>query len=76
MDHHGALVGWTHVDLGHQALVRLESVRSADAAEQPEPDVFRVLMTKSQAAVLGSYLLSLSGQSAPRGGGWLKRWFG
>jgi hypothetical protein len=76
MESHGALVGWTHTDLGSQLLVCLESVQTRTAAEQHDPDVVRLLMTKSQAAVLGTWLMRASGhQPAPRTG-WFRRLFG
>jgi len=77
MESHGALVGWTHQDLGKRTLIRLESVRTREAADELNPDVFRVLMTKNQAAVLGNYLIEISGLN-PREGrrGWFRRLFG
>lgn len=78
METYGALVGWTHHDAGGRILLRLESVRSTAAADRHEPDLFRVLMTKQQAAVLGNYLMQISGQSAhdPRDRSWFRRFFG
>jgi hypothetical protein len=77
MESHGALVGWTHQDLGRRTLIRLESVRTRDAVDERDPDVFRVLMTKNQAAVLGNYLIEVSGLN-PRHErrGWFRRLFG
>lgn len=78
MESHGALVGWTHHEAGDRLMLRLESVRSMEAAERRDPDLFRILMTKQQAAVLGNYLTQLSGQSAvnSRERGWFRRLFG
>jgi hypothetical protein len=78
MDSHGALVGWAHQDLGSKLLLRIETVSSRQAAEDHAPDTLRVLLTKQQAALLGSYLFDLSGETAPRAGerGMLKRLFG
>ena len=74
MDHHGALVGWTHHDAGDRIMLRLESVRTVEAAKDREPDLMRVAMTKQQAAVLGTYLLKISGATPPpKRRGWLAR---
>jgi len=77
MESHGALVGWTHEDLGRRALIRIESVRTRAAADAQDPDIFRVLMTKNQAALLGNYLIEVSGLN-PRAGrrSWFRRLFG
>ena len=78
MESYGALVGWTHHDAGERIMLRLESVRSTEAAERHDPDLFRILMTKQHAAVLGNYLLQLSGQTpvGPDDRSWLRRLFG
>jgi hypothetical protein len=78
MENYGALVGWVHNEAGDNILLRLESVKSNLAADRRDPDVFRVLMTKQQAAVLGNYLMQISGQHAPdrRSRGWFRRLFG
>ena len=77
METHGALVGWTHQDLGGRTMLKIESVQNAAAAEDHDPDVLRVLMTKNQAAILGNYLIQISGL-APRepGANWFRRLFG
>ena len=71
----GALVGWTHHDAGDRVMLRLESVQSSEAAKQNDPDLFRVLMTKQQAAILGQYLVRISGQTpmVPKKRGWFRR---
>jgi hypothetical protein len=78
MESHGALVGWTHHCAGDNLMLRVESVRSKAAADRNDPDIFRFLMTKQQAAVLGNYLIQLSGQTArdPKDGRWFRRFFG
>ena len=78
MESYGALVGWTHHEAGDRILLRIESVRSAKAAERHDPDLFRFLMTKQQAAVLGNYLVQLSGQTpaGPDDRSWFRRLFG
>jgi hypothetical protein len=78
MDSHGALVGWSHQDLGDKLLLRIETISSPAAAQDHAPDILRVLLTKQQAGVLGTYLFGLSGQTPPRPGdrGVLKRLFG
>lgn len=78
MESHGALVGWSHQDLGDRLLLRIETVRTLAAAHDHEPDMLRIFLTKQQAGVLASYLFDLSGLSAPRRGerGLLRRLFG
>lgn len=78
MDRHGALVGWTHHDLGHRVMLNIESFESAGNLDNAPPDHFRLIMTKQQAAVLGNYLVELSGQTAANRSqrGWFKRMFG
>jgi hypothetical protein len=56
----GALVGWTHENLGDRVVVRLQSIRKAALAADEAPDEFRYFMTKNQAAVLANYLYSIS----------------
>ena len=78
MESYGALVGWIHHEASGRIMLRLESVRSAEAAARRDLDVHRVLMTKQQAAVLGTYLMELSGQTVASGRGqsWFRRYFG
>ena len=77
METHGALVGWTHQDFGDRMMLKIESVRTTEAAVHHEPDVFRVLMTKNQAAILGHFLIHNSGLApADPGRGWFRRLFG
>jgi hypothetical protein len=77
MENFWALVGWGHHDAGDRIMLRLESVQSSEAAKNHDPDLFRILMTKQQAAILGNYLVRLSGQSpiVPRKRGWFRRRF-
>ena len=74
----GALVGWGHHDAGDRIMLRLESVQSSEAAKKHDPDLFRFVMTKQQAAILGNYLVRISGQPpvAPQTRGWFRRLFG
>lgn len=78
MESYGALVGWGHNEAGDRVMLRLESVQSREAAEKHDPDIFRLLLTKQQAAVLGNYLVRLSGQTPadPNDRGWFRRHFG
>ncbi|MFA9200479.1 MAG: hypothetical protein ACEQR8_04715 [Cypionkella sp.] len=72
-DMFGALVGWTHQDLGERVMIKLQSARQ-HLAEGDAPEEFHYLMTKNQAAVLGQYLFALSGRlPAPAK---KRRWFG
>lgn len=65
MDNHGALVGWTHQDLGERIMLCIETVRSTQDAANHTPDTLRVLLTKQQAAVLGNFLMTISGKTVP-----------
>ncbi|MBL0914279.1 MAG: hypothetical protein IBJ13_01800 [Sphingopyxis sp.] len=78
MESFGALVGWDHHDAGDRILLRLESVQSSEAAKKRDPDLFRFLMTKQQAAILGNYLVRISGQPpvVPKKLSWFRRRFG
>ncbi len=76
MEHYGALVGWRHTDLGDKLLVCVETVRTLDEAEKHTPDLFRVLLTRNQAAVLGTYLMRVSGHTPPGRAGRFRRRFG
>ena len=76
MDNHGALVGWTHQDLGDRLMLTIETVTSIQAAETRSPDVLRVMMTRNQAAILGRYLVGQSGLAPPGRPGLWQRLFG
>ena len=78
MESYGAVVGWVDHVAGDRIMLRIESVRSAEAADKHAPDVFRFLMTKQQAGLLGNYLVRVSGQTAadPNGRSWFRRFFG
>ena len=76
MDSHGALVGWTHRDLGDRLMVSIETVPTLEAAREHAPDVLRVMMTRNPAAILGSYLIGQSGLRPVERPGLIKRLFG
>lgn len=78
MESYGALVGWTHQEIGDRVLLRLESVQSLEAANAHDPDLYRMMLTKQQAAVLGNFLLQISGSTAadPKERSWFRRLFG
>ncbi|MGN7928964.1 hypothetical protein [Sphingopyxis sp. 22461] len=78
VENFGALVGWTHHDAGDRIMLRLESVQSSEAVKKHDPDLFRFLMTKQQAAILGNYLVRVSGQPplTPKKRRWFRRYFG
>ena len=69
----GALVGWTHENLGDRVVVRLQSTRKAGLAPEEAPDEFRYFMTKNQAVVLANYLYSISDRLPQPRRKW--RWF-
>lgn len=75
MESHGALVGWTHHAMGDRLVVNIETVTSVPAAEAHRPDVLRIMMTRNQAAILGSYLVGQSGLSQPQPQGLFRRLF-
>lgn len=71
LEHFGALVGWTHEDLGDRVMVKLQSVRPGNS--DGTADEVRYFMTKNQAAVLANFLFGISGrlpQTARK-----RRWF-
>jgi hypothetical protein len=76
MESHGALVGWSHQEMGDRLMVKIETVASMQAADDHAPDVLRIMMTRNQAAILGSYLLSHSGLRQPERQGLFRRLFG
>ena len=69
----GALVGWSHQDLGDRVMVRLQSTSSSEKGADGAVDEFRYFMTKNQAVVLANYLYGVSGRlpQAKK-----RRWFG
>jgi len=70
---HGAVVGWTHQDLGDRVVLRIQS-KSAAGLDDDALDEMHYIMTKNQAAVLANYLFGISGrlpQTKRR-----SRWFG
>jgi hypothetical protein len=78
MESYGALVGWTHQEIGDRILLRLESVKSVEAARSHDPDLYRMMLTKQQANVLGNFLLQIAGNSPadPKDRSWFRRLFG
>ena len=59
---YGALVGWTHQDLGDRVVVRMQSKQRFNAEDGDDLDEYHYVMTKNQAAVLANYLFSISGR--------------
>jgi len=78
MDSYGALVGWTHEDLGDRVVLRIQSMQSSARVEDHAPDTLRLLMSKQQAALLGNNLMQIAGETSPssRDRGWFRRMFG
>ncbi|WP_120717160.1 hypothetical protein [Tsuneonella amylolytica] len=60
IQHHGALVGWTHEDLGDRVMICMQSRRPL--SPDGMADETRLMMTKNQAAVLANYLFGISGR--------------
>lgn len=63
----GALVGWTHSPLGDRIVLNLQSTREKKSRLEPA-DIhdFRYILTRSQAAVLATWLFEISGQTPPQ----------
>ena len=76
MENYGTLVGWTHCDLGDRTMLNVKSVQTMAAAKRHEPDVTTLMVTRNQAALLGTYLLKVSGHAAPERSSWFRRMFG
>ena len=57
-------------------MVSIETVPTLEAAREHAPDVLRVMMTRNQAAILGSYLIGQSGLRPVERPGLIKRLFG
>jgi hypothetical protein len=75
MENHGALVGWTHQELGDQLMLKIETVQSMQAAKTHDPDILRIMLTRNQASILGRYLVNQSGLPQANRPGLLKRLF-
>ena len=73
-DEFGALVGWTHENLGDRIMLKLQSTREPGLAKGKPVDEFRYFMTKNQAVVLANYLYSISDRlpQAKRKKGWFR----
>lgn len=73
----GVLVGWTSQDLGSRMMLAVQTHERDTWAHKDAPAVTRIMMTKSQAAVLANYLMRISGSTPPpRKRGWLASLFG
>lgn len=64
-ERHGVLVGWTSQELGSNVMVDLQTFDRASWDTHDTPDHTRILMTRSQAAVLANHLLKVSGSLPP-----------
>jgi hypothetical protein len=62
-DAYGALVGWTHTDLGGRMILTLQSTRVKGG---DEVDEFRYFLTENQALLLGNYLCRVSNATMPK----------
>lgn len=58
----GALVGWTHQDLGDRVMLRLQSRHRSGGSKTDPVDEFHYILTKNQAAVLANFLFGVSGK--------------
>lgn len=78
MQTQGALVGWVGHSLGDRVGLTIESFGSSEVEEFEHPDRFYLLMSAQQAAVLGNYLIEISGQTPPsrNSRNWFRRFFG
>lgn len=75
-ERHGVLVGWTSQDLGRQVMLDLQTFERSAWEAREQPDHNRVIMTRSQAAVLANHLLKVARASPPpRRRGWLASLF-
>jgi len=72
-DRFGALVGWTHENLGDRVVLKVQSTRKHALTKDEVPDEFRYFMTKNQAVVLANYLYSISDRLPQPRRRW--RWF-
>ncbi|KPH60590.1 MULTISPECIES: hypothetical protein [unclassified Novosphingobium] len=70
-DRIGALVGWSSRNLGPNILLELQTFEKSGWESHEDPEHSRILMTRSQAAVLANHLLQVSGTQPPRRKGWL-----
>jgi hypothetical protein len=69
----GALIGWSHENLGDKVMVKLQSTRSPHLEPDEAVDEFRYFMTKNQAVVLANYLYAISDRLPQKRRRW--RWF-
>lgn len=77
-DNFGVVVGWTSDDLDTKIMLKIQSVRSAQSSADQDVQSFHYFLTKNQAAVLGNYLVQVSGLLPPQRHRrtWLHRIFG
>lgn len=62
----GALVGWTSEDLGDRIVLRMDCVTKPPPHGSDDVHRTRFIISKDQAALLGNFLYTISGQTAPR----------
>lgn len=72
----GVLVGWSSRDLGPNMMLELQTFEKDRWDSGDEPEIVRLFLTRSQAAVLANHLLQVSGtQRPPRRRSWLASLF-
>lgn len=75
-DRLGIMLGWTADELNGRLLLRIQSAQSRPRS-QDDVETSRYFLDKRQAALLGNFLLRMSGETAPvrPTKGW-QRWLG
>lgn len=61
----GVLLGWKVSPAGNQKLLTLQSTRKTPESKDDVRE-FRYFITKEQAVLLGNYLFTVAGETAPR----------
>ena len=64
-DDFGVLLGWESSPAGERIMLLLQSARKTPLSDEDVRD-FRYFLTREQAVLLGNYLYTLAGESAPR----------
>lgn len=73
---YGILVGWSHSGFADKIDLKLQTVQSTRQLKNDEIDNHHIVMTASQAAMLATYLLQVTGAAPVRKAGFLTRLLG